>query len=217
MANGKLTSKKLQFRRFYLVLLALCFGVVALCIATLFNFSPSSLTPTLLHKDLRPLPPLQIGDMILREGIGIESVVIKLLSKHRYTHIGLVVSSKPIIILHATPDDNLKMPNQVILSSIDEFLSHAQNIAIKRLNLSKAQKEHIALQVSAYLGKTFVLDSNKGALYCTTLLEQILSPIIPLNIDYERIDLPAFSGDYLFPKAFYEDSNSTLIYESRAY
>ena len=209
MVNGKL-----GFRVLYIG--AFC-AIMSIIVGAIMLYPTASQPLTLSHKDLHSLPPLEIGDIILREGIGIESIVIQKLSHHRYTHIGLVVSNKPIMILHATPDDNPFKPNQVILSSFDEFLFHARDIAIKRFPLNPATQEQIILHSSLWLGKPFVLNTDANALYCTTLLKEILSPFIPLDVAYEYIDFPAFKGAYLFPKAFFEDTHSTLIYESKAH
>lgn len=206
--SGKLISKLIYLALGFVAVIATKF------LYTLYPFdtSPTSLTDTL--KILNTLPPLEIGDIILREGRGIESAVIQRLSNHPYTHIGLIVSTQPIIILHATPDDNPTKPNQVILSSLDEFLSHAKQIAIKRFDFSAKTREKIALEAPLWLGEPFVLSGDTSSLYCTTLLESILSPHIALNLPYEYIDFSAFKGTYLFPKAFFEAPQSTLIYQS---
>lgn len=206
--SGKLISKFIYLTLSFAVLVA----VKLLYSSYPFNTLSSFATHTFKTHILNTLPPLKIGDIIFRE-----SMVIQKLSKHNYTHIGLVISAKPIIILHATPDDNPKKPNQVILSSFDEFLSHAQQIAIKRFSFSPTTREQIASQSILWLGKPFVLHTDPNALYCTTLLERILSPFVTLNLVYDTIDVPAFRGAYLFPKAFFEDTHSTLIYESKTH
>lgn len=204
MMNGKLSSK-------LLILISSIGGVLALVLLFLPTLS-AEYSHTLSPKQLYNLPALEIGDIILRKGVGIESAVIEKLSHHDYTHIGLVISTQPIIILHATPDDNPKKPNQVILSSFDEFLSHARKIAIKRFALSTQQRDKIALEAPLWLGESFILSTDAKALYCTTLLERIFAPHIKLNLAYDYIDVPAFKGAYLFPKAFYENTQSYVIF-----
>ena len=66
-------------------------------------------------------------------------------------------------------------------------------------------QEKILLEAPLWLDREFILSTDFNALYCTTLLEFLLSPHITLNAQYEEIDFPAFQGKYLFPKAFYED------------
>ncbi|PHY90798.1 hypothetical protein AA995_05225 [Campylobacter vulpis] len=161
------------------------------------------------------LPKLEIGDLIFRRGNSLESVIISQISGHYYTHLGILIASTPPLIIHATTDDNLNKPNQVILSSLEEFASRAQALAIKRLPLTKAQKEIIALTAKSQLGKKFVLNEGNDTLYCTTFIENLLTPHIKLNLTYEELNLPTLSGKYLFPKAFFNEVQAKLIYEKR--
>ncbi|MBS4331654.1 YiiX/YebB-like N1pC/P60 family cysteine hydrolase [Campylobacter vulpis] len=161
------------------------------------------------------LPKLEIGDLIFRRGNSLESVIISQISGHYYTHLGILIASTPPFIIHATTDDNLNKPNQVILSSLEEFVSRAQALAIKRLPLTKAQKEIIALTAKSQLGKKFVLNEGNDTLYCTTFIENLLTPHIKLNLTYEELNLPTLSGKYLFPKAFFNEVQAKLIYEKR--
>ena len=137
-----MTSGKLNSKRFYICASSAIVSIVALSAIMLFFMSPTSITSTLLHKNLHSLPTLEVGDIIFREGIGVESIIIQKLSKHNYTHIGLVISTKPIIILHATPDDNPKKPNQVILSSFSRTRSISQLNAFLLVQLHESKSPH---------------------------------------------------------------------------
>ncbi|EOI3894547.1 hypothetical protein ACMTZY_001348, partial [Campylobacter jejuni] len=68
------------------------------------------------------LPFLEIGDLVFRAGIGSESFLIENLSQNPYSHIAMVVKTSPTILIHATTDDDKNAKNQVILSSMDDFL-----------------------------------------------------------------------------------------------
>ncbi len=140
--SGKLFSKFIYLTLSFAVLVA----VKLLYSSYPFNTLSIFATHTFKTHILNTLPPLEIGDIIFREGRGIESVVIQALSNHHYTHIGLIVSTHPIIILHTTPDDNPTKTNQVILSSLDEFLFHAKQIAIKRFDFSTQTREKMPLK-----------------------------------------------------------------------
>ncbi|WP_104743381.1 hypothetical protein [Helicobacter cinaedi] len=90
--------------------------------------------------------------------------------------------------------------DDIIFYKFDEFLSHAQSITIKRYPLSEKMRETILLEAPLWLDREFILSTDSNALYCTTLLESILSPHITLNAQYEEIDFPAFKAK-AFPKS----------------
>lgn len=83
------------------------------------------------------LPSLEIGDLVFRAGIGSESFLIENLSQSPYSHIAMVVKTSPTILIHATTDDDKNAKNQVILSSMDDFLKLSHKIAIKRLKFDE--------------------------------------------------------------------------------
>ena len=67
--------------------------------------------------------------------------------------------------------------------------------------------------LKAQVGKEFRLTNDETRLYCTTLIEDAFKQGLNLNLAYEKLDLSLLSGKYLFPKAFYEDNVSLLLYE----
>lgn len=203
-----------------LVLLAIGFMAanstpsVSSIISAFFPHSLLSKPKTLRAQDLA-LPPLEVGDLVFRRGDSLESVIISQVSHHHYTHLGLVISADPLLIIHATTDDNPSTQNQVIISPLDEFLFHARSIAIKRLPLTNAQQESIALSARAEQGRAFVIAEGSEALYCTTFVESVLAPHIALNLVYDEVNLPTWSGKYLFPRVFFDMPEGRLIYEKR--
>lgn len=170
----------------------------------------------LFAKDIN-LPPLEIGDLVFRKGLGAESLLIEKLSDSPYTHIAMVVQTKPIILIHATTDDDKNKKNQVILSSLENFVKYSHKIAIKRLKFSKENKEKIINFAKQNLGKKFVLSSSQDSLYCTTLIENSINQVENFKINKDFVNIPYFKGYYLFPKAFFADERSVLVYESEEY
>lgn len=160
---------------------------------------------------LKTLPALQKGDIILRDGLGLESALIRQISKSDYSHIGLVVSLEPVLILHATTNDDLSKTNQVLLSSLEDFARLSKKIAVKRYDLSKAMREKIIDQALKFKGRAFVLSPDNDAFYCTSLIEETFSGVYDLNLSKEWLSVPALSGTYLLPKAFFNDEKSKLI------
>lgn len=94
-------------------------------------------------------------------------------------------------------------------------LSH--KIAIKRFKFSRQDKEKIINFAKQKLGEKFVLSPNQNALYCTTLIENSIKQVQDFKINKDFVDIPFFEGYYLFPKAFFIDKRSILIYESKEY
>lgn len=190
--------------------------IVASTLATIFlNLLYNPLDTGLSINELSNLPKLKIGDIIFRQGIGYDSAVISEISDSIYTHIGMVVCTNPIMILHASTNDDGERLNQVILATLESFLLHSKNIAIKRYYLTDAQREQIARDAHKWIGKPFVLGIDSNALYCSTLILYMLSPYIKFSLPYTTLDMVIFKGDYLFPKAFYDDNNSYVIYQYR--
>ncbi len=209
MPNSSAFMKNYKKFLFLLLFLGVCFA--------LFYFSQEQekkQNKTLKIEALN-LPPLEVGDLIFRRGDSLESLIISQISNHHYTHLGLIISTDPIIIIHATTDDNINRQNQVILSPLNEFISHANSLAIKRFLLTKAQKEAIVLAAKSQLGREFILSNESNAFYCTTLIESLLTPHITLRLNYKEVNLPPLSGKYFFPKEFFNAPQATLIYEKR--
>lgn len=225
-------------------MLKIIFRIVAIVVIVYFLFKIfNTFKEDLDSKKFENLPKLKIGDVIFREGIGTDSSVIKALSNSEYSHIGLIINVEPLEILHATTNDRENMQNQVIISDFAEFSKIAKNIAIKRYDINDDVRENIKKDSIKYIAKPFVLaakqdsidsknhnisqdsieskksrevllNENSNILYCTTLLEDILSKYIHLNIYYSYVALSLFQGYYLFPKAFLDDEDSIFIYKS---
>lgn len=161
------------------------------------------------------LPFLEIGDLVFRAGIGSESFLIENLSQSPYSHIAMVVKTSPTILIHATTDDDKNAKNQVILSSMDDFLKLSHKIAIKRLKFDEKTKQKIVAKDLEHLGRKFIISTDKDAFYCTTFLEQSINSITPFHLQYTLIKAPFNEGLYLFPQTFFENNQSVLIYESQ--
>lgn len=176
--------------------------------------------PGLRPEALSSCPQLEVGDIVLRQGMGADSVVIAEVSGGSYSHVGMVARVEPqVVIIHAATTDlpDPRLHNQVIESSLDEFAAKAVRLAVKRYALNATERREIALYLESMLGEPFVLDGQKGSLYCSTLVQRALSPYLPLEgIDYNYVELPVFTGWYLFPEQFMQDKRSRLIFKAAA-
>ncbi|EDJ9261520.1 hypothetical protein GFM30_05580 [Campylobacter jejuni] len=198
---------------FYLNKILYFFLILFLLIGILGFFINSNPSNQIIKKPY--LPFLEIGDLVFRAGIGSESFLIENLSQSPYSHIAMVVKTSPTILIHATTDDDKNAKNQVILSSMDDFLKLSHKIAIKRLKFDEKTKQKIVAKDLEHLGRKFIISTDKDAFYCTTFLEQSINSITPFHLQYTLIKTPFNEGLYLFPQTFFENNQSVLIYESQ--
>ncbi|TLX53663.1 hypothetical protein DN826_17260 [Stutzerimonas nosocomialis] len=201
-------------RPLWLCLAALC----ALGMASAYAVHHPTLAPTEPSIDIRHLPPLAIGDWVLRMGTSTDSRVVQQLSSGAYSHIGMVVAVEPrVMVIHATTDDHPERANQVLLSTLEEFFQPglASRIAIARPTfLQTPQKLAIARALLAEQGKPFVLEPRDTAhRYCTTLLADAIRAEHPaFDPPWQHIDVAFFRGEYLFPQAFVDYPGVEWVY-----
>ncbi|MFD1244877.1 C40 family peptidase [Paralysiella testudinis] len=165
-------------------------------------------SPAVIPADISHLPPVEVGDWVLRMGTETDSRLIRQLGGGNYSHIGMVVKLQPqIMVLHATNEEGRNKQNQVLLTPLSEFVSQdvATRYALARPQfLDTADKQSIAEQLMHTLGQPFVLAKrNESHLYCTTLLyEQIKIRYPAFSPQWQTVTAPLFEGEYLFPEAF---------------
>ena len=104
----------------------------------------------------------------------------------------------------------------MIISTLEEFLAHANDFGVARIVfLSDLQKSQMAKNLSNRLGDEFKLaPKSEKNLYCTTLIEQEISKFVKFEPRYSSINLPLMSGECLYPKAFWDYENIQIIYEN---
>lgn len=184
-------------------------------VRTYFNVMQNTLS---LEK-LTALPKLQVGDIVLRFGVGADSYAIAQISNSQYSHCGIISKTSPeIMITHASTLDDLSSEfDGVTTVPLQSFLKQATAIAIVRYS---ALTPELYPQLQDFLtqlsGRKFSLDVDASpsddGVYCTTLIEQALTPLITLNLTRQQIDTPLAQGSFLFPEAFLHDPNARLIY-----
>lgn len=168
-----------------------------------------------------PATPLAVGDWVFRLGTSAESHLIAQFGSGEFSHIGMVVTVQPEVrVLHATTSDSEQQPNQVIVSSWDEFTSPrlARSYAVARPEfLSTAQNRRISQRVQQQLGQPFVLAAQHNPhLYCTTLLAEAIRNEIPeFQLEWSYLDQPLLRGYYLHPDAFVRQDVRWVIRQER--
>ena len=189
-----------------LLLLGLLFALGFLCLKFIgFKQEARGLEVS----QLAGLPALRELDLVFRMGVDLDSALIASLSRSKFSHIGIIISTEPLRVLHASSSDT---QSKVAISSFEYFLSKAKAFGVKRYE-GLEHKEEIIKRLKSFVGRDFVISADEDRLYCTTLLEDNLKPYLALNLAYEDIELPLLRGKYLFPQAFWQDEKSSLVYE----
>lgn len=161
---------------------------------------------------------IRVGDWIFRKGVNIDSMIINQLGGGEFSHIGMVISVEDEIkIIHATTDDDGNNINQVIISTLAEFITPelAQKYAIARPNfISDTQFEQIIAELVSKQGAPFILaPRDKEHLYCTTFLYDAIIKFQPnFKVEWKYANFPLLNGVYLFPSAFANHENISWIY-----
>ena len=196
--------------------IALLLAVLALSAALYIAQAPAARSVF----SVSALPPLAVGDWIFRSGTSTESQLIQTLSDSEFSHIGMVVSLQPEpLIVHATTSDDPQRTNQVLSSPLAEFIDPklARHFAIARPSFLTAQEnQQAAQQLLQQLGQPFVLaERSSEHLYCTTLLADALQhSASSFQPQWQQINAPLLSGEYLFPSAFANYPEIEWLYHS---
>lgn len=153
----------------------------------------------------------EVGDIIFRRGLNTESDIITYISHSPFSHIGMVVSLEPFSIIHASTDDDKMHLNQVIISSLEDFLTQGNSVGLRRLDLPQELRAKIAEDSLAFLTKPFVLSTDSTRFYCTTFLLDIISQRVDFEVDFINVDFAFLGGEYLFPSAFWNHKKTFEI------
>jgi|LSQX01.1.fsa_nt_gb hypothetical protein len=163
---------------------------------------------------------LQPGDLIFRSGTAYESYLIKQLSGSDFSHIGVVVSTTPNVqIIHATTDDDPKRLNQVLRSSLAEFVTPelaSQWVVYRMTSLDDAAREQLLHSLEQVVGLPFRIQATdtEVARYCTTIIRDGLPLTLQQQLKPQATSYPGFKGELLFPNAFLALEPLELIYHS---
>lgn len=171
--------------------------------------APSAEVPTgVTLDDFAPCGSLRTGDLVFRRGFGTESrLIIEAQGPNRapFSHVSMVVSEHPVMIVHATTSDDPAHPNSVISSSLPEFLSMGDMAGVARPAWSDALKAAAAGRARGMTGVAFrLVPDDPDALYCTTLIEKSFEPDLKLDLPRDVVKVPVVGGSYLFPAALWE-------------
>ena len=159
------------------------------------------------------LSNLRTGDLVFRLGDVTDSRIIATATDFKYSHVGMIVRERPLLVVHATTGEGGL--DGVATVSMREFLAHARDFGAVRMKfLSEEQKARLAASLLRRVGESFTLRPRGEAnLYCTTLLEQEISKITEFSPQYFKLSLAVLGGEYLAPKAFWHYGGVEILYE----
>ena len=167
---------------------------------------------------------LEEGDIIFRKGIGVKSrAVLHVDSTGLYSHSGIIVSDSSVFkVIHISPGERKKdeKVDKIKIESIEEFWSDdkAEKGAIYRLH-SKQKGRDVAKQAKRLLKKEILFDhdyslSDSTQMYCTEFVWYVyLLEGIDISCGKRsKVNMPLYSGEYIFPSDIYINNNISLIY-----
>lgn len=153
----------------------------------------------------------QEGDLVFRRGSGIASrAVLTADTGGSYSHVGIVVKEGSAwMVVHITPGEAPKGEKDSVKSeSLSVFLksSRAVSGAVMRFTGDPQLSKRAAMEAVTVCRRKILFDhaydlSDTTAMYCTELIRFVY---LKAGVDLtggktERVHIPGFNGDYLFP------------------
>lgn len=153
----------------------------------------------------------QEGDLVFRRGSGIASrAVLTADTGGSYSHVGIVVKEgSEWMVVHITPGEAPKGEKESVKSeSLSEFFkaSRAVSGAVMRFTGDPQLSKRAAMEAVTVCRRKILFDhaydlSDTTAMYCTELIRFVY---LKAGVDLtggktERVHIPGFNGDYLFP------------------
>ena len=177
----------------------------------MLTHAPAAKEPLRIPDEI--LSNLRTGDLVFRLGDVIDSRIITTATDFKYSHVGMIVRERPLLVVHAVTGEGER--DGVAAVSMREFLAHARDFGAARMKfLSDEQKARLAASLLRRVGEGFALRPRGEAnLYCTTLLEQEISKITEFSPQYFKLNLAVLGGEYLAPKAFWRYGGVEILYE----
>ena len=204
-----------HFKHHYLLGLSLV-GVLVLCVLSAALALRHELPEPVAKLELSALrlPELKVGDVIVRQGVSVDSTIIEQFSASIYSHVGMVAQVEPeITVIHATTADDAGAPHEgVVEVPLSAFVHESTAIAIVRFPLPAKALAPIQTYLRSKLGTAFRLDASAERNYCSTLVATALEPHLRLELKPIYLSLPLLAGDYLFPQAFVDEPHGRIIF-----
>lgn len=169
---------------------------------------------------------LREGDLAFRRGYGIASQMVLIAGKGgAYSHIGIVSKNnkEKWYVIHAVPGEceQDEKQDRIQMTPIEHFFSPEK--AVSGAIMRVACSDSIARQATTYAVRHYQLRtpfdhnyqlSDTTAFYCTELIAWAYQRT---NIDLiedrmHPVEIPGFSGNYIFPSDIQQSDKLTLLY-----
>lgn len=162
-----------------------------------------------VQRDLRAAIELEArvrpGDLVFRVGTSPESLAVRSVSSHRFSHVGVAVAAPAVRIVHATPADGHSRGG-VVESTWAEFAlgEDMESVHLYRVRALQAhERDQIVGAAVSFLGRPF--DSQfrleapeSGAVYCTLLALRCLARGDPGVFEHVRPQRVSLLDDQVY-------------------
>lgn len=197
-------------------------AAAVLIIVTIFSIAiykrneiASSQVTHLSLETIAPLPELKVGDLIFRMGVGTDSFVIADITNSKYSHMGIISSIEPeILVTHATTADDAGSNFEgVITIPLKHFVSEASSLAIGRYqDLKDSSIDDVQAYLKSIEGQPFTITPDPNSIYCSSMVVYALQDHVKMQVEKTLLNIPLNKGEYYVPQAFIDDPNLKIIY-----
>ena len=170
------------------------------------------------------LARMQAGDLVFRIGNDWTSDIVRDAQngeKDPYSHVGILTGNKSHWqVLHAVPAELPDRVSAVVLDDLEFFLSpeRAQGVAVYRVKAEASVRRTAIENAMARLGEPFrIVENDSEGHYCTTLLWHAWKNAgVDLTVNFDHLNIPLQSGQYLLPYSLRAAPELSLVFEVRA-
>ena len=166
---------------------------------------------------------LQAGDVIFRIGNDWTSDIVRGTQndeKDPYSHVGILTGDgSQWQVLHAVPAEVPGRMDAVVLDDLEFFLApdRARGFAVYRVAAERSAHEAAIKYAMARLGAPFrIVKNDSEGQYCTTLVWHAWKHAgIDLSVNFDHLNIPLASGQYLLPYSLRRAPELSLLFEVR--
>lgn len=178
--------------------------------------------PGVLYHSISRLA-LPNGALLFRRGTGTEAGAVVIAEQGgSWSHVGLIASGpNGITVIHAVPAEEEGQPDVVKEDTLEYFLAGSRSLDAAVMVVQGAGEAEGETAVNAarhMIGRPFGIHPDGAAsndIYCTTLVDMAWKAAgTTLTDKRERVELPFFKGEYLFPDTLAASEQLTVLWHA---